>query len=94
MFDLTEYQVSERTGLAATIWPIFADTITEIVCQNPSEDCAGYNAKCRQMKTVMQVVYLEGVTTTNLAGSLAPVSVTAALIRNMTVMVGCSCVSR
>ena len=46
------------------------------------------------MKTVMQVVYLQGVTTTNLAASLAPVSVTAALIRNLTVMVGCSCVYR
>ena len=96
MFDLTEYQVSGRSGSPwlPNIWPIFADTITEIVCQKPTEDCAGYKSKCRQMKTVMQVVYLEGVTTTHLAPTLSPVSLTPALIRNLTVLVGCSCVSR
>ena len=46
------------------------------------------------MKTVMQVVYLQGVTTSSLAAAQGPVSLTAALIRNVSVMVGCSCVSR
>ena len=46
------------------------------------------------MKTVMQVMYLEGeegVSTTNLGGSLA---LAQAFIRNLTVRVGCSCVFR
>ena len=76
---------------APQCWPIFADTITEIVCQNPSEGCAGARFKCRQMKTVMQVMYLEGVTTTNLGGRLP---LAQAFIRNLTVRVGCSCVLR
>ena len=101
MFDQTEYQVSGRPGWwLPNSWPIFADTITEIVCQNPSEDCAGYKSRCRQMKTVMQVVYLQdlqdlqGATTSSLPPGLGPLSLTGALIRNVSVMVGCSCVSR
>ena len=37
----------------------FPDTITEVVCQNPGRDCAGSQFKCRQMRTKMEVVYVE-----------------------------------
>ena len=82
------------SGLAVLLpnsCPIFADTITEIFCQNPSEDCGGYRFKCRQMKTAMQVMYLEGVTETKPGGLLA---LAPASIRNLTVRIGCSCAAR
>ena len=56
-------------------------TISEIMCQNPTEVCGGNSAyRCRQVRSKMLVAYTEGANVVNL--------------RNYTVSVGCSCVRR
>ena len=56
---ITEYQVSTWVLTITRLRAAFPDTITEVVCQNPGRDCAGSQFKCRQMRTKMEVVYVE-----------------------------------
>ena len=64
-----------------TVFNRIPQTITEIMCQQPSEVCGGNHAyQCRQIRSKMLVGYTEGGNVVNL--------------RNNTVNIGCSCVRR
>jgi hypothetical protein len=64
-----------------TVFNRIPQTITEIMCQQPSEVCGGNHAyQCRQIRSKMLVGYTEG-------GSVVS-------LRNNTVNIGCSCVRR
>ena len=58
----------------------FLGTITEVLCHRPHSGCGQPGYQCRQLKSKMEVVYKDASS--------------PATVRNITISIGCSCVTK